>query len=527
VAALMQSLKIMAQESAFPRLIDGARLCARRMLRPADCPRECYCMIVSRLKRRVGRVVHILVILLHCASHAFAQSAPSSSDRAWHGSGAKQIEIEARRLGESRVTLDPEKIYSLAELIDFAETHNPETHLGWERARAQAAGLGIARGELYPTLAAAALSQTRRYEILVGDRFVRQTVQDFDLALSLNYTVFDFGARSARVSAARADVLAANFAFNDTHRKVIYRVEEAYYRLLNSTGQEDAAQANLSNARKVQQAAEERLANGLATLPDVLEARSATAQSEYDLQAVQGSEEIARGDLATTLGTSPAAVIHIQPLDRLPTPDSVGDSVDEAIGRALRQRPDLLEQVSQIRSANARIKEAHAEYYPDLKLTAIPAARSSYGLQQQVPWAHTSGLLGGIALNLQWTIFDGGLRKNRLARARADARAAEAEADVERDRIADQVWAAYSNLNTALRQRQAATALLEAASQSYDAALESYKYGLRNLLDVTAAQQTLAQARAADVFARTQVLSALASLAFQTGDLIQQNAARP
>src|SRR5215470_16392654 len=227
VAALMQSLKIMAQESAFPRLIDGARLCARRMLRPADCPRECYCTIVSRLKRRVGRVVHILVILLHCASHAFAQSAPSSSDRAWHGSGAKQIEIEARRLGESRVTLDPEKIYSLAELIDFAETHNPETHLGWERARAQAAGLGIARGELYPTLAAAALSQTRRYEILVGDRFVRQTVQDFDLALSLNYTVFDFGARSARVSAARADVLAANFAFNSTQRYRTERVRPA------------------------------------------------------------------------------------------------------------------------------------------------------------------------------------------------------------------------------------------------------------------------------------------------------------
>jgi outer membrane protein len=44
------------------------------------------------------------------------------------------------------------------------------------------------------------------------------------------------------------------------------------------------------------------------------------------------------------------------------------------------------------------------------------------------------------------------------------------------------------------------------------------------LLDVTAAQRTLAQARSADVLARTQVLTALADLAFQTGDSIRSGA---
>ena len=44
--------------------------------------------------------------------------------------------------------------------------------------------------------------------------------------------------------------------------------------LLNAMGQEAAARASLANAQAVQQAAEERLHNGLATLPDVLEARS-------------------------------------------------------------------------------------------------------------------------------------------------------------------------------------------------------------------------------------------------------------
>jgi len=73
-------------------------------------------------------------------------------------------------------------------------------------------------------------------------------------------------------------------------------------------------------------------------------------------------------------------------------------------------------------------------------------------------------------------------------------------------------------MNTAFRQRQAAIALLEAGSQSYAAALEAYNYGVRSLLDVTAAQRTLAQAQSADVMARARVLAALAELAFRTGD---------
>jgi outer membrane protein TolC len=347
------------------------------------------------------------------------------------------------------------------------------------------------------------------------------------VALDLNYTVFDFGARAGRIDAASGEVLAANFEFNDTHRRVIFQVEQAYYQLLNASGQEDAARASLSNAQAVQQSAEERLKNGLATLPDVLEARSATAQAQYELQAVLGAEEIAQGNLATALGTSPTEAIHVETLKELPTPNSVGDSVELAINRAFAQRPDLMRLVAEIRSSNATVREARAAYYPSLSVNVNPVAQSLYGLQQTLPWGHTAGLTGGLSLTLSWTVFDGGARKNNVVQAEANVRAAEAQANAARDEIANQVWAAYSNLNTAFRQRQAATALLEAASQSYDSALESYNYGLRNFLDVTAAQRTLAQARSTDVVARTQVLTALADLAFRTGDSIQPAATRP
>jgi len=455
-----------------------------------------------------------------------AQSAPVSPDHAWHAVVEEKMASDARGLQDFRLSIDGQKTYSLAELIDLAEAHNPATRAAWERARAQAGNLGVSRSELYPTLAAAAISQTSRSEVFLGDRFVSQVVQDFQAELDLNYTVFDFGARSGRIDAAKARALAANFAFNDAHRNVIYQVQQAYYRLLSSMGQEEAARSSLSNAQAVQEAAEERLAHGLATLPDVLEARSATAQAEYDLQAIIGAEEIARGDLATAVGTAANNVINVQPLDQVPTPESISDTVEEVINRALSQRPDLIQQLAEIRSANAEVKEARAAYYPSLSLSASSAVPSLYGKQSPFDWDHTADLVGSVGFSLTWNVFDGGARKNRLAQAQADVHAAEAQTNVKRNEVTDQAWTAYSNLKTAFRQRQAAIALLQSASQSYNAALESYKYGVRNFLDVTAAQRTLAQARSADVLARTQVLSAVSDLAFKTGDSIRANNAR-
>jgi outer membrane protein TolC len=179
--------------------------------------------------------------------------------------------------------LETDRVYSLAELVAFAEAHNPETRSAWENARAQAAAAGIARSELFPQLAAIAFGGVDRAEIPSGQRFYRQTRPGFEAGVELQYLIFDSGARRARIDQSMAHLLAANFGFNDVHRMLIFRVEQTYFRLLDAFGQEAAARASLANAQAVQQAAEVRLQNGLATLPDVLESRSAVAQEEYNL----------------------------------------------------------------------------------------------------------------------------------------------------------------------------------------------------------------------------------------------------
>lgn len=476
--------------------------------------------------RRTGRGRIPLGVLL-AATRLFAQRPPVSPDQAWHSPDERRIVSDVNLGRRQPFPIVSGKAYTLTELIDLAEAHNPVTRAAWESARAQAAALGVARSELYPTLTAAALSGIDREEIPLGVRFYRHTVPILQASLVLNYTILDFGARRDRIAAEGARLLAANFGFNDAHRKLIFQVQQAFYRLLNASAQDSAARVSLANAEAVQQAAEERLRNGLATLPDVLEARSATAQSQYDLQAVLGAEQIARGDLATVLGAPAATVIQVAPLGEVPTPESVGETVEQVMERALDQRPDLQAELADVRAAEARKKQAEAAYYPNLSFKANPTAQSLYIEQQTLPWGHTADLTGGLALSLTWTVFDGGARRSRLKEAEAETRRAEAQVAVARDNIEDQVWTAYANLTTAFRQREAATTLLDSATESYAAALQSYNYGVRNLLDVTAAQKVLAQARSADILARTQVLTALADLAFRCGDSIQSNNRKP
>ncbi len=260
---------------------------------------------------------------------------------------------------------------SSAELVDLAQSHNPETRVAWESACAQATAPGIARSELFPTLPALALACADRREAGFGVGFYRQTIPNLEISIDLNFTIFDFGARRGRIDAESARLLASNFGFNDVHRQLIDDVSEA--------------------EQNVQQAAEERLRNGLTPLPDVSEARSATAQAEYDLQAVLGA---------------PAS-----------TPESIADTAEAAIPRELEQRPGLQTQFVGVHLAQADQQQLRAALQPSLSMTANPSARSIYVLQQTLPWGHTADLTGSLAFSLCWTVFEGGARRNRLARA--------------------------------------------------------------------------------------------------------------
>jgi outer membrane protein len=469
------------------------------------------------MKRFVEKPVAVLA-LVFAVGIARAQSAPSSPASPWQAPATLATPPRTRAIAEP----DPARIYTLPELINLAEQNNPDTRVAWESAKARAAELGISKAALYPTIAAVLVAQTARYNVFFGPVFYRQTEDTLSPTLEVDYTVFDFGRRSQEIVASKNNLLAANFVFNDTHRKIIFQVMSAYYRVLNAKGQEDAAEVNLKNAQTVQQAAEARLELGLATLPDVLEARSAAAQADYDLQAAVGASEIAHGDLATALGLSPVGPLQVESIQSLTIPQDLAVTVENSIDRALAQRPDLMQRIAQLRAARAEVKEAKTAYLPTIRLSGVGGISRTYAEQDQSPGVYSPNQEAWNAhVSVTWDLFDGFAREQRVARAKAEQKQAAAEVDALRDQIENQVWTAYSTARTALRQQRAAAALLDAASSSYDAALQSYTYGVRSQIDVVSAQRALALARTADVSARTQLLTGMAALAFQTGDLLQ------
>jgi outer membrane protein TolC len=468
------------------------------------------------MKRSLTNSVTMLGVLL-AGGIACAQRAPASPSQPWQGT----LQATPPARSAPAFAPDPTKTYTLPELINLAEQNNPETRVAWENAKARAADLGISKSTLYPTVAALVVAQSTRYNVFFAPSFFRQTEQTFAPTLEVDYTIFDFGRRLQEIAIGKNNLLAANLLFNDTHRKVIYQVMAAYYRVLNTKGQEDAAEANLKNAQTVQQAAEARLEVGLATLPDVLEARSAAAQADYDLQAAIGASEISHGDLVTALGISPVNQLQVESIQALTIPQDLNVTVEASIDRALAQRPDLMRRVAELRAAHSEVKEAKTAYLPTLSINGAAGLSKTYAEQGQLPGVYSANQESWSArLSLTWDLFDGFARESRVARAKADQKQAAAEVDAIRDQVENEVWTAYSTARTALRQQKAAAALLDAASSSYNAALQSYTYGVRSQIDVVSAQRALAAARTADVSARTQLLTGMAALAFQTGDLL-------
>ena len=312
--------------------------------------------MIDKSRVRAGRLLVFagaMLCALRCAQGQLISGEAEKPFQPPSGFASKQREAAEQ---DRRTHIEADHPYTLSELVDLAERYNPSTRAAWENARAAAARLGIARSDLLPAVNAVALTNTTRVGILFDDVFVQQTLGVFQPMLQLNYLIFDFGARSARIDEARQRLLGANLTFNRTFLDVLFETMRRYYDLLNAIGQRDAAQANFDNAETVRKAVEARLTVGLATLPDALEARSAAAQANFTLQAAIGDVDIRRGDLLSLLGAAPSERLQVQPLAEIPTPEHLDIDVHEATERSLSLRPEIGEQTAEREAARRRAR---------------------------------------------------------------------------------------------------------------------------------------------------------------------------
>jgi outer membrane protein len=282
-----------------------------------------------------------------------------------------------------------------------------------------------------------------------------------------------------------------------------------------------ATQDTLRTAQTTQDAAENRLNNGLATLPDVLNARAETSQAVFDEESADGDEKIARVLLTETVGADPSPNVVIDSQRSAPLPEKLTMSIEALIDRAMKDRPELMAQTQRIRSAEAGIRAAKAEYKPQITLSATGAQTSVWPSADYGVLGSASEPTWSVGVDVHWRIFDGGLRKNEVLIAESKRREAQDELTTINDETTREVWTAYIGFRTALRKHEAAVALLESANTAYSASLDAYKYGVKNLVDVVTAEKQLAQARLSNVSARSELFLEAVNLEFATGNLLR------
>ena len=468
----------------------------------------------------VTRVLALTVTVTSLLSTgAWCQTSPTTPNVPWP-LDQHSLERHTTPVASHEALIDGDHVYRLGELIDIAESNSPATRAAWDRAKMNAASVGIAKSELYPTIIATVAGRTYLNPQLVGPTFVLQDWGVFDAEVHLAYTLVDFGARRTEITAAQARLVASNLSFNNEHLILIQQVSQAYFSLLRARGLREAAEVSLNDARTTEEAAQDRRKNGLATVPEVLEAKAATAKAAYDLQSAIGAERVEGGKLARAITANPVKPLKVEALDQLRIPDKLDQSVEDAIKAAFKDRPDLQSDQARVRAAQADVKHAQAAFYPSLTFEGSKGWIRGFGEQYTLPSDYAKTFTYDAALGLKWTVFDGFRRENSIRQAKAEEKVAIEEVHDRQDEITNQVWDDYANAATALEQKQAAAALLIASSESYSAALESYKDGVRSFLDVLSAEDALAQARAIDVTARTQVLITFTDLDFRTGDLL-------
>lgn len=447
------------------------------------------------------------------ASKISSPETPSSPGSLWKPSKAeekKPLPLPAMEVPEEYRN---KTNWSLVQLIDVALLTNNRTKITWYQARAAAASVGSARGAYYPDINAN-FETTRIQQSAVGGRFsFKQT--SARPTVDLSWTVFDFGRTAADVDQARQELITANWNHNAEIQQVILEVQQSYYQYLNAKALSQSQEAAVKRARTNLDAAERRHEAGVATIADVLQAKTAVSQAQLFLDTTRGSIQILRGVLAVAIGVPPAMAQSLEVVDELPAQlplEQTTERVQTLIQQAFANRPDLAAARATVLAAQSNIKKLQREKFP--RLTLDVNADRLYYLR---PFDTANNYAATFALRIP--VFNGFTREYDVLEAKNEADAARASLASLQQQVGLQVWTSYYNLNTATEKNKTAQSLVESAQQSYDVAVGRYQEGVGSILDLLTAQNALEIARVEEVQARTEWLLTVAQLARDTGTL--------
>ena len=421
---------------------------------------------------------------------------------------------------------------SLSELLDIALQNNPTTKQSWAVARSFAAQYGESLSPFFPDVQFSSFYFRQKSGFpesgvptaTPGDPttissggsspgVVESYFTESGPDVTLSYTLFDFGQRTAASLAAREALYHADLNHNQQIQTVLQTVMSDYYNYLYEKAVQRADEANLANAEMALDAANEKFALGVAALGDVAQARTQFLQSRMNLTSQRQEVENAFAQLAVDLGLPANVPFRVQPLPEQIVAGALLEGIDQLVCVAQHQRQDFLAAQADLRSKEASLLQARRATLPTIN-SQLSTGRYWFNQGAYEKTNHWTA-----NLSLTFPIFSGYSYRNQIKNAEANVELSRAQLLQSELTLIQNVTTAHMGVKTAAINLSDSGEYLKAAELEFDIALTGYKAGTMTLLDVLQAQSSLADARSKKAEAQKNWFLSLAQIAYATGSL--------
>jgi outer membrane protein TolC len=408
-----------------------------------------------------------------------------------------------------RVTPVDNKILTLEQCIELAFKNNPNLQIEQEKIIELENDYTIASSGLYPKLTANAY-YTKANPDRVGIQPLMRYSEESLGQIKLKQLLYDGGKTrySGRAASKAAD--AQRDSTEATRLDTVYIVSQSYYRLLEARQLLQVGETSRSQREAFFKLTDSYQKAGKATRIESLKAEAQLLDAERSLVQSREALRISELILKKTIGVGVDAQIGIA--DGLPVTFAEPGNDEVLLAQMFENNPDLKKSTQFKEQARLSIDSATGSYLPEISL------QGSYGYRHRdTGLPPLSGDEWTAGVFLEWSLFEGGITRAQVAKARARYREVEWNDKAIRDQVRVDLSQALGDIRTALASIQSSKRLVEAQDEAYKATVEFYKRGKATYIEVLSAETDLTQAKAAYVRSVGDYQSASARLDRVTG----------
>ena len=325
---------------------------------------------------------------------------------------------------------------------------------------------------------------------------------DYSGSLSLSQLIYDFGKTSSQVSVAKLNLESSRSDLDTALEQTAFNVKQAYYGLLQSQRNREVTLDTVKQNEQHLEQAKGFYEVGTKPKYDVTTAEVNLSNARLSLIKAETSLRIAKVTLDNAMGVTNAPEYSIE--DNLAFEKYV-ITMDEALAKAYRDRPDLQSLTAKRNAAKKNIDLQMTGYYPVLTGSA------AYNVAgPDFPLGIGNGWTVGAAVS--FPIFNGFLTKKQVEEAKANLNVFKANEESLRQSILLDVRQSYLNLNDAEQSIATAELTVKQATENWEIANGRYAAGVGNPIEVTDAEVTLTNAKTSYIQALYNYKIAKASL---------------